>query len=61
MGYSKLITYTLPEESGSSLKGAGFKEIGLNRGGSWNVPSRPRKDKHPISKKVIWEIGKTNI
>ena len=34
MGYRKLITYTLPEEGGASLRGAGFKLIGQAGGGS---------------------------
>lgn len=42
LGYRKLITYTLPQESGSSLRGAGWKCIGRAGGGSWNCPSRPR-------------------
>lgn len=57
IGYKKLITYTLPEEGGASLRGAGFKFVGINRGGSWNVPSRPRTDKAPTSQKSLWEIA----
>lgn len=56
MGFKKLITYTLPSEGGASLRGAGFKLVGTNRGGSWSVPSRPRIDKHPTEQKTIWEI-----
>ncbi len=55
LGYKKLITYTLIEESGTSLKAAGWKCLGEAGGGSWSVPSRPRIDKHPTQKKLRWE------
>jgi hypothetical protein len=56
LGYKKLITYTLAEEGGSSLKGAGFKLLGERGGGSWNRVMRPRVDKHPTQTKLLWEI-----
>jgi hypothetical protein len=56
MGYRKLITYTLPEESRSSLLGAGLRLVGISRGGSWSRPSRPRVDTHPLQSKLKWEI-----
>jgi hypothetical protein len=56
LGYKKLLTYTLPEESGASLTAAAWKCIGSRGGGSWSVPSRPRVDKHPLQKKLLWEI-----
>jgi tRNA A37 N6-isopentenylltransferase MiaA len=56
LGYRKLVTYTLSKESGASLRGAGFKEIGKAGGGSWSVPSRPRVDKHPLQEKIRWEL-----
>lgn len=56
MGYRKLITYTLPEEGGTSLRAAGWKCIGKRGGGSWNVPSRPRVDTHPLQEKLRWEM-----
>lgn len=57
LGYRRLITYTLAEESGASLRGAGFAEIGRAGGGSWNVPSRPRVDRHPTQEKIRWEAA----
>jgi hypothetical protein len=56
MGYRKLISYTLASEAGGSLRGAGFKLVGQNRGGSWSCPSRPRVNKHPLEQKQIWEL-----
>lgn len=55
LGYKKLITYTLPEEGGASLRAVGWKCIGVAGGGPWNVPSRPRVDKHPLQQKIKWE------
>lgn len=55
LGYTRIITYTLPEEGGASLRGAGFKLLGERGGGSWSVPSRPRVDKHPLQTKLLWE------
>jgi len=55
MGYKRLITYTLPSESGASLRGAGWKLVGSTPGRSWSVKSRPRVDKHPLGQKLIWE------
>ena len=55
MGYRKLITYTLPEEGGTSLRAAGWRLIGEAGGGSWNRESRPRVDLHPTQEKLKWE------
>jgi hypothetical protein len=56
LGYRKLITYTLPTESGASLKGAGWINIGQTEDArGWNRPKRPRVDLHPLVRKLIWE------
>lgn len=60
LGYRRLITYTLKKEPGTSLLAAGFKEIGLRGGMSWNRPGRPRVDKHPLGQKRLWE-AKVNL
>lgn len=57
MGYRRLITYTLPEEGGASLRGAGFTLIGEAGGGSWSRAGRPRVDKHPLQTKLRWEMN----
>jgi hypothetical protein len=56
LGYRRLITYTLIEESGTSLRAAGWKTIGQTQGGSWDTPSRPRVDKAPTGQKTLWEM-----
>ena len=58
LGYQKLITYILSSEPGTSLNATGWRLIGERGGGSWSVPSRPREDKHPLEKKILYEIGK---
>ena len=54
LGYRRLITYSSMEESGASLRGAGYQFEGLNRGGSWHSPSRPREDHYSSAPKLIW-------
>lgn len=55
LGYKRLVTYTLPSESGGSLRGAGWKLIGEAGGGSWSRLNRPRVDKAPMEGKLRWE------
>lgn len=57
MGYRRLVTYTLPEEGGSSLRAAGFRLIGEAGGGSWSRDDRPRVDRHPLQVKLRWEVA----
>ena len=42
LGYREVWTYTLPEEAGTSLRAAGFQDMGLTDGGEWSRPSRAR-------------------
>lgn len=57
LGYARLVTFTLSSEPGTSLVAAGWKLIGETPGRSWSVPSRPRVDKHPLQKRLCWEIS----
>ncbi|HDZ38629.1 MAG TPA: hypothetical protein ENH62_10140 [Marinobacter sp.] len=57
LGFSRIGTYTLPEEGGASLRGAGWKLIGERGGGAWGRQDRPRVDKHPTQGKLLWEAG----
>lgn len=57
LGYRRLITYTLPEEGGASLRGAGWRLVGQAGGGSWNRVSRPRVDTAPTQEKLKWEAA----
>lgn len=56
LGYTRLVTYTLIDECGSSLRAAGFVRAAETRGGSWNCESRPRTDNAPTDRKVRWEL-----
>lgn len=42
LGYREAWTYTLPEEPGTSLRAAGFIDMGMTDGGEHSRPSRPR-------------------
>lgn len=55
LGYRRLITYTLPEEGGYSLRAAGWRCMGEAGGGSWDRKDRPRVDLHPTQEKLRWE------
>lgn len=56
LGYSRIGTYTLPDEGGASLRASGWKLLGEAGGGEWSSPSRPRKEmKSPTSTKMLWE------
>jgi hypothetical protein len=56
LGYRKLVTYTLAEEGGASLRGAGWKCLGEAGGGSWSRVDRPRIDTHPTQTKMRWQM-----
>ena len=58
LGYRKLVTYTLPEEGGVSLRAAGWKLLGEAGGGSWHRKDRPRVDHAPTQVKLRWEINR---
>jgi hypothetical protein len=58
-GYNRVITYILEHEPGTSLKAAGFRFVRMTDGGSWDRPSRPRKDKAPTGPKQLWEWRKS--
>lgn len=51
LGYVEIWTYTLPDEPGTSLRAAGFINMGLSAGGEHSRPSRYRKPAcHPEQK-----------
>lgn len=58
MGYKKLITYILDNETGSSLKAAGWKCIGRCGGKRWTGVRRPEIDLYPAQMKLRFEIEK---
>lgn len=54
MGFQKIQTYTRPEEGGASLRASGWEFAGERGGVSWDMPGRPRQDKHPVGTKYFW-------
>lgn len=56
MGYSRLITYTLADETGVSIAAAGWRVVYQSKGHTWNHRTRPRIDRHPLGDKTLWEI-----
>ena len=45
LGYIKCVTYTQQDESGASLRGAGWTPVqALRVRSGWDTPGRPRKD-----------------
>jgi hypothetical protein len=57
LGFKRIGTYILASENGASLKASGWRLIGETPGRSWSVPSRPRVDKHPLQKKLLFETS----
>jgi len=57
LGYTRLITYTLPEEGGASLKASNWHLVGERGGGNWNCKTRPRIDTamELRGQKLLWE------
>ena len=55
LGYSRIGTYILKREPGTSLAAAGWKLIAETPGKSWSVPSRPRSDSHPLEPRLLFE------
>ncbi len=60
MGYQRIVTCILEEESGVSLKAAGWRFDGMTGAKTWNCPSRPRCTNAPSCAKQRW-IKEWNI
>lgn len=58
MGYSgdRVLTYTLADEPGTSLRAAGWHRDGERKGGEWGRPGRPRETPNP-DRKVRWRAA----
>lgn len=56
LGHVRAVTYTRADESGTSLRAAGFVEVDRRRAESWDCSSRPRdEDHHELSERARWE------
>lgn len=63
IGYRRLVTYTLPEEGGASLRATGWRNDGEAGGGSWKRDARDHwkargttSDAHPLGVKTRWSV-----
>lgn len=54
LGYTRLVTFTLQSEPGSSLRAAGFRIIAERADQNWNRPGRPRVERN-TGPKFKWE------
>ena len=62
LGYDRLITYTQADESGASLRAAGFRVIAQRpprRG--WDTPSRRRTNKADHVPRTLWDATTPTI
>lgn len=57
LGYERVLTYTLPEEGGASLRAIGAICEGPAGGGEWSSPSRPRKAALVPGRKIRWSMN----
>lgn len=59
LGYSRLVTYTQGDETGVSLRAAGWHVVAeLRQRAGWSAPSRPR-DGHGVDSipRTLWEAA----
>ena len=57
MGYKKVLTYTLTEESGASLRAVGAKKEGIVKAREWSRKKRERQYQEVYAKeKVRWML-----
>jgi hypothetical protein len=55
LGYERIITYTLPEEGGASLRASGWKcEPDWTGGGTWSRTGRARENEQNTTPKLRW-------
>lgn len=57
LGYERIVTYTLGEEPGTSLRAAGFIDDGVAGGGEASRPSRHRKpvEQPGVKRRWVWK------
>ncbi len=53
LGFTKIQTFILQSEPGTSLKASGWKNVGLTSGGTWHTRANRRSDQ-PEELKVKW-------
>lgn len=56
LGFVRVLTKTLPEESGASLRAVGATFLGLSKGGQWDRVNRQRELTEHDQPKMRWEL-----
>jgi len=56
LGFSRIVTYTQPEEGGASLRAAAMQvDLELTNGRDWDTPTLRRNPPlHPVARKARW-------
>lgn len=57
LGWTRLVSYTLLGEAGTSYRAAGWWPTALVKGREWSCKSRPRERAAQPGDKVRWEFG----
>lgn len=57
LGHTRLVSYTLLGEAGTSYRAAGWWPVAVTRGGEWGRADRPREAAAQPGRKVRWEYG----
>jgi hypothetical protein len=59
LGYRRLVTYTQANETGASLRAAGWRVVGERSARSgWDTPSRPRDGRGADGiQRTLWEAS----
>lgn len=55
LGWVKVVSKTLPEEGGASLRAVGAQERGMSKAQQWDRANRHR-DENPMQPKMRWEL-----
>lgn len=56
LGYLRVVTYIMHDETGASLRAAGFKLAAVTRGGEWSRAGRLRLPVNDSNFKLRWEM-----
>jgi hypothetical protein len=59
LGFRRIGTYIAAGEPGTTLRAAGWRQIGETKGRSWDTPGagRPRIDRTPLQDRLLFERG----
>lgn len=55
LGYRRIGTYIRKDEPGTTLRASGWRLVAEITGRSWDVPSRPRRDKTDLVPRLLFE------